>query len=229
MNGPMPAIQNALLASLPRKTYLQLLPELSPVTLTFADVLYEPGELIQYVYFPGDCLVSLLTIVEGHLALEVGMVGHEGMVGSPVALGIKKSSVRALVQGAGTALRMNRARFLSALRRMPPLQRGLDLHIYALMKQIAQTAACNRFHVVEARLARWLLMTRDRVGSGEFRMTQEFLSSMLGVRRVGVTEAASAFQRRDLIEYTRGRIKIVDHPGLEAACCSCYASQGQMP
>ena len=117
---------------------------------------------------------------------------------------------------------MNAARFRRELSRSPPLQRALNRYVYALMAQISQTAGCNRFHVVQARLARWLLMTRDRVRSGEFRMTHEFLSHMLGVRRVGVTEAASALQRRKLIEYSRGNIRILDHPGLEKAACACY-------
>ena len=220
----MAAMQNILLASLPRKEYLKLLPDLLPVTLAFGDVLYEPGTPMKEVYFPNASLVSLLTIVEGHLAIEVGLVGREGMVGIALALGVDVSPVRALVQGAGPALRMGRGKFLSALRSSPSLQRALNTYIHALMGQITQTAACNRFHVVEARLARWLLMTRDRVGSGDFRMTQEFLSHMLGVRRVGVTQAASAFQRQNLIEYSRGHIRILDHHGLEAACCSCYAA-----
>jgi CRP-like cAMP-binding protein len=215
-------IPNSLLAALPRRSYLRLLPGLAPVDLVFGDVLYEPGQPIRDVYFPTQSLVSLLTVVEGHLALEVGLVGREGMVGIPLALGIEVSPVRALVQGAGPALKMNAARFRTELRRSPPLQRELDCYIHALMAQISQTAACNRFHVVEARLARWLLMTRDRVRSGEFRMTHEFLSHMLGVRRVGVTEAASALQRQKLIEYSRGNIRILDDHGLEAACCSCY-------
>lgn len=218
----MTTIQNALLASLPRATYLQLLPGLSPVTLVFGDVLYEPGGLMHDVYFPTASLVSLLTIVEGHLALEVGMVGREGMVGVPLALGVEVSSVRALVQGAGPALRMNGARFVSTLRHSPPLQRALNGYINLLMEQVTRTAACNRFHKLGARLARWLLMTRDRVGSADFATTQDFISSMLGVRRVGITEAASEFQRRNLIEYTRGRISILNHCGLESAACSCY-------
>lgn len=218
----MMRIQNALLASLPRATYLQLLPGLSPVTLVFGDVLYEPDGLMQDVYFPTSSLVSLLTIVEGRQALEVGMVGREGMVGVQLALGAEVSSVRALVQGAGPALRMNGARFVSTLRRSPPLQRALNGYVNLLMEQVALTAACNRFHTVRARLARWLLMTRDRVGSADFAMTQDFLSSMLGVRRVGITEAASAFQRQNLIRYTRGQISILNHRGLEAAACSCY-------
>ena len=216
------AIQNSLLAALPRKSYLRLLPGLAPVELVFGEVLYEAGDPIRDVYFPTQSLVSLLTVVEGHLALEVGMVGREGMVGVPLVLGADASPVRALVQGAGPALKMNGQRFRSELNASPPLQREVQRYIYAMMVQISQTAGCNRFHVVEARLARWLLMTRDRMRSGHFRMTHEFLSHMLGVRRVGVTEAASALQRRKLIEYSRGSITILDDRGLEAACCSCY-------
>jgi CRP-like cAMP-binding protein len=215
-------IPNSVLAALPRNAYQRLLPALSPATLVFGDVLYEPGEAIRDVYFPSECLVSLLTVVEDHLALEVGMVGPEGMVGVPLALGIKQSPMRALVQGGGPALRMTAVRFRTELGRSPPLRSGLSRYIHALMGQITQTAACNRFHLVEARLARWLLMTRDRMDSESFRMTQDFLAHMLGVRRVGVTQAASALQRRKLIEYSRGRIRILDHRGLEAAACSCY-------
>jgi CRP-like cAMP-binding protein len=160
--------------------------------------------------------------VDGHNALEVGLVGREGMVGLPLALGIETSPVRALVQGAGPALRMSAARFRAELRGNPPLRRELYRYVHAMMAQISQTAGCNRFHLVEARLARWLLMTRDRMRSAEFRMTHEFLSHMLGVRRVGVTEAACALQRQRLIEYSRGNIRILDERGLEAACCSCY-------
>ena len=218
----MAAIQNSLLAALPRKSYLRLLSGLAPVELVFGDVLYEAGDTIRDVYFPSHSLVSLLTLVEGHLALEVGLVGREGMVGFPLALGVDVSPVRALVQGAGAALKMNATRFRSEFKASLPLQRELQRYVHVMMVQIAQTAGCNRFHVVEARLARWLLMTRDRVRSGQFRMTHEFLSHMLGVRRVGVTEAASALQRRKLIEYSRGSISILDDRGLEAACCSCY-------
>ncbi len=218
----MAAIANTLLAALPRKSYLRLLPNLVPVELGFGEVLYEPGKPIRDVYFPGQSLVSLLTLVEGHLALEVGLVGREGMVGVPLALGIDASPVRALVQGAGPALRMNAAGFRRELSRSPPLQRELYRYVHTLMAQISQTAGCNRFHVVQARLARWLLMTRDRVRSGEFRMTHEFLSHMLGVRRVGVTEAASVLQRQKLIEYSRGNIRILDHRGLQMAACACY-------
>jgi len=219
-----PPTQNHLLDALPRNSYLRLLPGLTPVELVFGEVLYEPGQPIRHVYFPSRSLVSLLTLVEGHLALEVGLVGREGMVGIPLALGIDSSAVRALVQGAGPALRMDAARFRTELGNNPPLQREVYRYIHTLMAHISQTAGCNRFHVVEPRLARWLLLTRDRVRSGEFRMTHEFLSHMLGVRRVGVTEAATALQRRKLIEYRRGNITILDHRGLEKAACACYES-----
>ena len=220
----MVEIPNLLLASLPRKDYLKLLPGLWPATLAFGAVLYEPGRPMRSVYFPSTALVSLLTRVDGHLALEVGMVGREGMLGTPLALGVKASPVRALVQGEGQALRMNGARFLRLFRRSPSLQHSVYGYLHSLMAQISQTAACNRFHLVDGRLAKWLLMTRDRVAAGEFRMTQEFLSHMLGVRREGVTEAASVFQKKNLIEYRRGKIRILDHRGLEAAACSCYAT-----
>lgn len=216
------AIGNSLLAALPRMEYQRLAAGLEPVTLTFGEVLYEPGETTRHVYFPNKSLVSLLTLVDGRLALEIGMVGREGMVGTGLALGVGVSPVRALVQGTGTAMRMKSARFLKELRQSLQLQRVLYRYTHTLMAQIAQTAACNRFHVVQERLARWLLMTRDRVQSKDFRLTQEFLSHMLGVRREGVTMAAGQLQKRKLIEYSRGNIRIVDQRGLEAASCSCY-------
>jgi CRP-like cAMP-binding protein len=215
-------VANRLLAALPHAKHRRLIAGLERVALSFGQVLYEPGELIRHIYFPNNSLVSLLTLADGHLPLEVGLVGHEGMVGISLALGINRSSVRALVQGGGTAMRMSAARFSKEFRQSPPLQRALHRYTHGLMAQIAQTAACNRFHVVEARLARWLLMTRDRVRSNEFRLTQEFLSHMLGVRRVGVTEAAGALQRQKLISYSRGNIRILDQKALEAASCRCY-------
>lgn len=212
-----------MLAALPRKQYQRLLASLESVALTFGEVLYEPGKRIRHVYFPNDSLVSLLTLVEGHQALEVGMVGREGMVGVPLSLGTYVSPVRALVQGAGAAMRMKSALFCKEIRRSAQLQQEVNRYTGVLMAQITQTAACNRFHVVEARLARWLLMTRDRVRSNEFRLTHEFLGHMLGVRRVGVTKAARALQGRKLISYSRGKLRILDRGGLEAASCSCYA------
>jgi len=211
-----------MLAALPRKQYQRLLSGLESVALTFGEILHQPGKRMQHVYFPGDSLVSLLTVVDGHLALEVGMVGREGMVGIPLSLGTDISPVRALVQGAGTAMRMKSARFSEEIRKSPQLQQEVSRYTRALMAQITQTAACNRFHVVAARLARWLLMTRDRLGLDEFRLTHAFLGHMLGVRRVGVTTAARVLQKRKLIAYARGNIKILDRRGLERAACSCY-------
>jgi CRP-like cAMP-binding protein len=216
-------ILNELLAAMPRKAHDRLVPALTPVALAFGEVLYEPGATITQVYFPCESMVSLLLPVENHLDIEVGLVGREGMVGASLALGIPHSPVKALVQGAGSALCLSAASFRRELVRTPALQRAVNRYIYSLMAQITQTAACNRFHVVEARLARWLLLTRDRMRSLKFRMTHEFLSHMLGVRRVGVTEAASSLQRQKLIEYSRGNIRILDERGLEAACCGCYA------
>jgi CRP-like cAMP-binding protein len=213
---------NDMLAALPSKQCRSLLASLEPVELVFGDVLYEPGDRIRHVYFPNDSLVSLLTLVDTHLALEVGMVGHEGMLGLPLALGQNVSPVRALVQGGGTAMRMNAAHFSKEIRKCAPLQEQINRYTFALMAQVTQTAACNRFHVVEARLARWLLMTRDRVRSEEFRLTHAFLGHMLGVRRVGVTKAARALQKAKLIRYSRGKIRILNSRGLEAASCSCY-------
>jgi CRP-like cAMP-binding protein len=214
--------ENRLLAALPSKDYAQLASGLEPVTITHGEVLYEPGEPMREVYFPSSCLVSLLTVVEDHRALEVGLVGREGMIGARLALGAAKSSVRALVQGTGSAMRMNAKRFLREFRRSPALQRALLEFTDRLMVQISQTAACNHFHLVEARLARSLLMTAERMSSAEFHLTHEFLAEMLGVRRVGVTMAASALQRRGFIRYRRGNIMILDRQGLEAACCPCY-------
>ncbi len=215
-------VANSLLAALPRKEYQRMLSGLEPVTLTFGEILYEPGKPIRHVYFPCDSLVSLLTLVEGHMPLEIGLVGREGMLGIPVALGINDSPVRALVQGTGTALRMTSARFRSEHRKSATLQRELNRYIHERIIQITQTAACNRFHPIEGRLARWLLMTRDRMGTNHFRHTQELLGNMLGVLRVAVTNAAGALQRRKLISYSRGEINILDGPGLEAAACACY-------
>jgi CRP-like cAMP-binding protein len=216
------AAPNLLLAALPAKEYERLLAGFEQVKLTYGEVLYESGEQMRHVYFPSDCVVSFLTVVEGHRALEVGLVGREGMIGSRLALGLTTASVRALVQGTGTAVRIDSVCFLRALQRSPMLQRALLHFTDALMMQVTRTAACNRFHGVEARLARWLLMTRERLPSSEFYLTQEFLADMLGVRRAGVTTAACALQRKNLIRYRRGTITILDQRGLEASACSCY-------
>jgi len=215
------SLGNQVLAAIPAKHYGRL-NELEPVTLHFGQIIYEAGATIRYVYFPLDCLISLLTAVDKRRTLEVGMVGNEGMTGMPFILGMGVSGVRALVQGAGSALRMAAAPFRAEFERNHPLRQALFRYTYALMAQISQTAACNRFHEGEARLARWLLMTRERVGSNEFPLTHEFLAHMLGLRREGVTEAASALKRRGLIDYRRGKIQILDLKGLKASACPCY-------
>ena len=215
-------VENRLLAALSPKDYAQLASGLEPVTITHGEVLYEPGEPMREVYFPINCLVSLRTLVEGNRAFEVGLVGREGMIGARLVLGASRSSVRALVQGTGTAMRMNAKRFLREFRRSQPLQRVLLQFTDRLMVQTSQTAVCNHFHLIEARLARSLLMTAERMSSAELHLTHEFLAVMLGVRRVGVTVAATALQRRGFIRYRRGKITILDKQGLEGACCPCY-------
>ena len=213
---------NLLLTALPDRILAQVLADCESVDLVFADVVCLPGDRIRHVYFPTDSFISLVAPVDGYAGLEVGMVGREGMFGVSLMLGVDVSPLHALVQGAGPALRMDAGRFRRQLAGSLALRQGLNRYVYVLISQLAQTAACTRFHVVEARLARWLSMTRDRAGSDEFYLTQEFLSHMLGVRRVGVTKAASSLQRRKLISYSRGMIRVLDRNGLQGAACGCY-------
>jgi CRP-like cAMP-binding protein len=216
------SVPNRLLAALPRKDYRKLLRVLDPVKLAYEEVLYKAHTPILHVYFPNDCFVSMLTTVDSGRAAEVGLIGSEGMIGLPVMLGAAVSPFRAVVQGGGTAMRMKIADFHREFSESVALRRELFLFTHLLMIQIAQTAACNRFHVVTQRMARWLLMTRDRVNSNEFRITQQFLALMLGVRRVGINVAARSLQERKLIGYRRGTVTILDHKGLVAAACGCY-------
>ncbi len=213
---------NQLFASMPRQAYQRMLTSLVQVELTYGQVVYEPQGRIEYVYFPINCLVSLLTAVDERRTLEIGMVGNEGMVGMPMVLGINVSAVQALVQGAGIALRMPAARFREEFKKNVPLQNALFRYNHLLMAQISQTAACNRFHSSGQRLARWLLMTSDRLHAVDFHLTHEFLSHMLGIRREGVTHAARAFEHKNLIEYSRGNIRILNRKSLETAACTCY-------
>jgi CRP-like cAMP-binding protein len=215
-------IANSLLAALPRDDYRRLLGELAEVTLTSREVLYEPGERIGHVYFPNEGQVSLWMVMADRKALEVGLIGHEGMVGVPLAQGVEVSPVRAVVQGSGRALRMDAASFRKALGRSRPLRYEVSRYAYAELSQARQIAVCARFHEVEARLAFRLLMARDSVRADKFHLTHEFLAEMLGIRRVGVTNAATALQRRKLISYSRGNIRILDRKGLETAACECY-------
>ena len=207
---------------MPRKDYRTLLPVLEPVKLGFGETLYESQSEIRQVYFPNDCFVSMLTTVDTGRAAEVGLIGSEGMIGVPMALGVAVTPFRAVVQGEGSAMRMTTVDFRRNFSTSAALKREVFLFTHLLMIQIAQTAACNRFHLITQRMARWMLMTHDRVNSNEFRITQEFLALMLGVRRVGVSVAMSALRERKLITYRRGTITILDQRGLEAAACSCY-------
>jgi CRP-like cAMP-binding protein len=213
---------NRLLAALPQDEYQRLLPNLKQVPLVFGEVIYEPGEQIRNVYFPTGGIISLLATVEDRATLEVGIVGREGMVGLPAFMGVKTSGNRAVVQGAGAAIRMKARVFRNECEDGGSLTRLLRRYSHSRLTQIAQGAACNRFHMIDARLARWLLMTRDRMGTDEFQLTQEFLSNMLGVRREGVNKAAGTLQEQNLISYSRGNLLILDRPGLKAIACGCY-------
>ncbi len=225
MSAKHPVIpSNQLLAALPTKERDRFIADCTQETLVFGAILYEQGARMRYVYFPTDGFVSMLTTVDRHSTLEVGMIGSEGMCGYALNLGGNVSSLRALVQGAGVAWRMKTATFLRHLEEMPALRKILGRYVHVILGQLSQAAACLRFHVVEKRLARWLLMTQDRARTDTFSVTQEFLAYMLGVRRSGVTTAASVLQSRKLIQYARGKMTILNRSRLEAAACACYRS-----
>jgi CRP-like cAMP-binding protein len=213
---------NLLLAALPQQEHERVRANCEQVELVFAEVLAEPGERIYYVYFPTESAISLTTGIGQHSNLEVGQIGNEGMLGISLLLDVDIAPLRALVLVAGPALRMGTTPFRRVLEQNLALQQMLKRYLYVMMSQLAQTAACTHFHVVEARLARWLLMTGDRVHSCGFRVTHEFLAYLLGVRRAGITKAAITLQDRKLIHYNRGDLTILDHSGLEAASCGCY-------
>lgn len=220
--------ENRLLAALPRRSRQHFLASCDQVELRFADVVCKLGEKIRHVYFPTASFISLVTALDDGARLEVGMVGDEGMLGTSLILGVNSSPQHALVQGAGAALRMSATTFARHYRQDAELRQRLSRYVYVLMRQLAQTAACTSYHLVEARLARWLLMSRDRAHSDQFNLTHEFLAYMLGVRRAGVTHAASSLQEQGLIDYRRGAIAILDNGGLEKASCTCYREGNMM-
>jgi CRP-like cAMP-binding protein len=228
---------NRLIESLSRKGRQRFLDACEPVELVSSDVLAEPGEHIRHVYFPTESFISLTKPIDDRASLEVCLVGNEGMLGASLVLGVETSPLHALVQGGGPALRMDAAPFRHELERSPSLQRLLNRYLYVQIGQLAQTVACTHFHLVEARLARWLLMSHDRAHSDTFHVTQECLAHMLGVRRVGVTKAATSLHRQGLISYSRGDITVLDRRGLETASCGCYQADnatysevmGEMP
>ena len=214
---------NALLEAMTPVRRSRLARLMAPTVLTLGDVLYEADENIRYIYFPIDCLISLLVPQTHRRSLEVAMVGNEGMVGVSLALGMQTSLVRAVVQASGNAWRMTARAFYEQLRLQVGLRRDVNRYIHSLIAQLTRSAACNAFHPVEARCARWLLMARDRMQVDEFELTQEALAQMLGVRRVGITVAAGNLQRTGAITYSRGHILILDVQRLAAAACECYA------
>ena len=219
--SPKPT-RNRLLAALPREDYERLEAKLEPVSLDLKQPLYEPGVPIEHVYFPSACVISLLMDVGDGGMIEVGTTGNEGVVGLPVFLGADEMPGRALCQIPGDAFRMEAGAFREEADRPGRLRELLLRYTQALFNLVAQTAACNRGHSVEERCARWLLITQDRVESDRFPMTQEFMGQMLGVRRATVNVAAGMLQKAGFIAYTRGRIRVLDRPGLESAACECY-------
>ncbi len=215
---------NHLIARLPAGDRDRLLSVCEPVDLALSTVLCERGENTAWAWFPTGSFISLISLVGGHGGIEVGMVGSEGMVGAQLALGVPTSPLRALVQGSGPAWRVAADDLRALLDASPALRDLMHRYLYVLMSQQATSAACLRFHQIDRRLARWLLMSQDRAGAASFHVTQEFLAYMLGVRRVGVTVAAGGLQRAGLIEYHRGQLTVLDRPALETAACDCYAA-----
>ncbi len=214
--------ENHLIELLPGKARRQLLALADLVRLEQSIVLGTSGQPTRHVYFPVNGFISLVTSIEHEPVLEVGMVGREGMCGAHVALQVLTQPLHALVQGAGTAWRIPTRAFRKELAGSAALQLIMHRYLYVLMNQLASAAACTRFHQIDARLSRWLLMMQDRAHADTFGVTQEFLGFMLGVRRVGISAAAAALQQRGLIEYSRGHLSVLDRKGLEAVSCSCY-------
>jgi CRP-like cAMP-binding protein len=216
--------ENHLIELLPEADRQRVLAVCESVQLVMGEVLFDRGEPVRHVYFPVDGFFCLVMQIDGHPSLEVGMVGRAGMVGEALVLGVDTVPLRAMVQGPGTAWRIDAASFKRELALSPALRRLLQRFVFVRLAQLSTSAACLRFHLIEPRLARWLLMSQDCSHADHFHVTHEFLACMLGVRRVGVTAAAGALQRRGLIGYHRGEIRVLDRKGLEQAACSCYAS-----
>lgn len=224
-SGPPPNLvpsRNRLLAALPAGLARRLQQQMEPVTLALRMILYEPGTLITRVHFPDTAVISLLTLFEDGPSVEAALVGRDGMCGLPIFLGAESDATQALVQVPGSALRMTAQRFRGAVDNEPLLRDVLGRYTQILLAQMAQSAACNRLHPIHERCARWLLQTHDRVDEAEFPLTQEFLATMLGVRRAGVTVAAGMLQQAGFIRYGRGRLAVLDRDGLEGSACECY-------
>jgi CRP-like cAMP-binding protein len=219
-----PDPQNHLIELLPRSDRSRLLALCQPVQLQLAEVMTERGQNTRHVWFPLESCISLVAQIDHHPGLAVGMVGSEGMLGAPLALGVSVLPLRSVVQGGGSSLRVAAGPFKTELARSVPLQRLLGRYLYVRMEQLAASAACLRFHLIGPRLARWLLMSQDRAQDNRLQITHEFLACMLGVRRVGITVAAGSLQRSGLIRYHRGELFVLDRQGLMALACPCYAA-----
>lgn len=224
----MPVRENLLIAQLPQAERAQLLSLCEPFELLLAAELSERGVPLAHAHFPRGGYLSLVLDVDGYPPLEVGMVGREGMLGSELVLGWAKTPWRALVQGAGQSWRVPALVLREAIGGLPALQRVLQASLLVRLHQQALAAACERFHTIGPRLARWLLMSQDRLQTDHFHVTQELIALMLGVRRVGVTEAAGDLQRAGLIAYHRGEMTLLDRPGLIAMACSCYGADRRL-
>ena len=214
--------QNHLLDALSPEEYERLLPQLELVEMRLGEALYESGGKLQHVYFPTTSIVSLLYVMEDGASAEIAVVGNEGILGIALFMGGETTPSRAVVQSAGFGYRLKAQLLKQEFNHSGPMMNLLLRYTQALITQMAQTAVCNRHHSVEQQLCRWLLLSLDRLASNELTMTQELIANMLGVRREGVTEAAGKLQRSGLIYYSRGHIKVLDRPGLEARVCECY-------
>jgi CRP-like cAMP-binding protein len=223
MSSPGTPKQNHILAALPAADYARLLPDLELVPLPLGKAVYESGGKLDYIYFPTDCIVSLLYVMRDGATAEIAVVGHEGLVGIALFMGGESTPSRAVVQSAGTAYRLASNTLKREFEHAGPLQHLLLRYTQALITQMAQTAVCNRHHAIDQQLCRWLLLSLDRLSGDELVMTQELIANMLGVRREGVTDAAGKLQAEGLIHYSRGRIKELDRAKLEKRVCECYA------
>jgi len=214
---------NHVLNALPDEERARLFPHLEPVEMPLGMVLYESGAALRHIYFPIDCIVSLLYVMKNGASAEIAVVGHEGAVGVSLFMGGQTTPSRAIVQSAGHAYRLTRRRLKEEFDRHGQTLHLLLRYTQALITQMAQTAVCNRHHSVDQQLCRWLLLSLDRLSTNRLNMTQELIANMLGVRREGVTAAAGKLQEQKVIRYSRGQITVLDRPRLEKLCCECYA------
>ncbi|WP_290649751.1 Crp/Fnr family transcriptional regulator [Aquisalimonas sp.] len=215
--------QNELFQVLPEEAKARLFPHLELVDMPLSLAVYESGDTLKHVYFPTNCIISLLYVMENGSSAEIAIVGNEGMVGISLFMGGETTPNRGVVQSAGYAYRLKGSVLKQEFARSESLQHLLLRYTQALITQMSQTAVCNRHHTVHQQLCRWLLMSLDRLKSDQLTMTQELIANMLGVRREGVTAAAGKLQEQGLIQYRRGKITVLDRPGLERECCECYA------